>query len=408
MLTAFFLKDEFRDNIVYQSSFASNPSVDGNVVENVSDPRPRVRWVSGFDNALSAIQNFQVDNDNRYLEFSSTPAGTITTITVPTGSYNGGDLALEISNLLQAEVLTASWSCSYNYAIGKFNLAGSPNLYIRWKTGVHGSDGDGKSLAKELGFDDTADDGPTGNIDADEERWSTHSWVRFDLAASADLRAFLCHVDTEDNDGTIDDSNIRIFGNSTNLGSGGNLANWQTNASKNLAFSSAPTYSENQIRLAHNANVACAERYWLWSWRHQDEVKRHKIGLVKAFKRTWSATRTITTLRGHGLLNPQRGLGINNYYPVNQLRRWNVPLAFDAWSASDYRTVIQGVVRHGKQDGLLWALRWDEIADGTYTANSEADKGFLVWGSLQDYSRDTYVGEGADYISGDLKIEQLR
>jgi len=90
------------------------------------------------------------------------------------------------------------------------------------------------------------------------------------------------------------------------------------------------------------------------------------------------------------------------------LRRWNVPLSFDSWQAADYRTVIQGTVRHGKQEGLLWALRWDDIADGSVNAKGEADKGFLVWGALQEYSLDTFVGESADYMSGSLRIEQLR
>tara|TARA_R100000458_G_C8262581_1_gene237947 strand:- start:1240 stop:1680 length:441 start_codon:yes stop_codon:yes gene_type:complete len=146
----------------------------------------------------------------------------------------------------------------------------------------------------------------------------------------------------------------------------------------------------------------------MWIWRHQDEVRRHKVGLCKAFNRTWSGTRTVTTLSGHGMQQPQRGLGINNYYPVTQLRRWNVPLTFDSWGSTDYQTVVQGVVRHGKADGLLWALRWDDIASGTVTAQSEADKGFLIWGALQEYSLDTFVGESADYMSGSLRIEQIR
>ena len=84
------------------------------------------------------------------------------------------------------------------------------------------------------------------------------------------------------------------------------------------------------------------------------------------------------------------------------------PLASDSWPASEYRTVIQGVVHHGRQNGLMWALRWDDIVDGTVDAEDEANDGFLLWATLQDYSRDTYVGESADYISGDIEIEQLR
>ena len=108
------------------------------------------------------------------------------------------------------------------------------------------------------------------------------------------------------------------------------------------------------------------------------------------------------------MLNTGQPLGVDNYYPVQRLRRWVAPLAFDAWPAAEYRTVVQGVVHHGRQDGLLWALRWDYIVAGTVDAQDEADKGFLIWGSLHDYSLDTYVGESADYISGEITIEQIR
>ena len=232
--------------------------------------------------------------------------------------------------------------------------------------------------------------------------------ILFDKGDStADLYAWLCEVDVSGGvDDAVDGSSVKIYGAGHQLGF--NVQSWVSGAATTLTFSAAPEYTENQVRLAHNGGSAASHRYWCWIWRHQDEVQRHKVGLCKAFDRTWSGTRTVTTLSGHGMKQPQRGLGIDNYYPVKQLRRWNVPLSFDSWQAADYRTVIQGTVRHGKQEGLLWALRWDDIADGSVNAKGEADKGFLVWGALQEYSLDTFVGESADYMSGSLRIEQLR
>jgi len=408
MLTAFFLTDKFNGNVVTHSNFGATPAQDGNYVANVSDPRPRVRWICGFDTVAESrnYSLFTVDDGNKYIEISATPSGGISTYTIPSGLYTADSLATAITVQLQASGSFTAWACTYS-STGRFSFSrsGSGVAYFRWKTGTHGSDGDGTSMAKELGFDDSLDQTAVDQGVAAEYRYDTTTMVLFDKGDStADMYAWLCDVDVS---GGVDDTlAIKVYGSTTVLAF--DVASWAASASRTLTFSSTPTYAENPIRLATNAGTAASERYWLWVWRHQDEVQRHKVGLCKAFDRTWSGTRTISTLRGHGMQQPQRGMGINNYYPVTQLRRWNVPLSFDAWGAADYRTVIQGVVRHGKADGLLWALRWDDIADSTVDANDEADKGFLVWGALQEYSLDSFVGESADYMSGSLRIEQIR
>jgi hypothetical protein len=91
------------------------------------------------------------------------------------------------------------------------------------------------------------------------------------------------------------------------------------------------------------------------------------------------------------------------------LTRWVAPLNFNAWDAADYRDTVQRVVREGAATGLVWALRWDEIVDGTYDAEDEADLGFLLWGAVTSYGQGTYSGRGSsDYISGELTVEQVR
>lgn len=417
MLTAFFLTDKFNGNIKGRSNYGANPAQDGNYVENVSDPRPRVRWIAGADTVAQSrsLDLFTVDASNQYIQISGSPLpAASTTYTVPFGLYSADQLASTITSLLQASGPYTTWHCVYA-PDGRFRFIPSVtgDVLFRWKTGTHGSGGDGTSLAKEMGFDDSSDQlagvgTPPTAATAAENRYDTTTMILFDKGnADADLYAWLCDIDVS---GGVDDSpppaSVRVYGNHTQLAF--NVHSWAASATKVLTFSAAPSHEENSIRLAANNGNSASERYWLWVWRHQDEVRRHKVGLCKAFDRTWSGTRTITTLAGHGMKQPQRGLGINNYYPVTQLRRWSVPLSFDSWGAADYRTVIQGVVRHGKADGLLWALRWDEIADGTHKAQDEADKGFLVWGALQEYSLDTFVGESADYMSGSLKIEQIR
>lgn len=414
MQTAFFLDDEFRGNIksssIYDSAPASNNSSD-----NVSDPRPRVAWIAGKSDPALIQTRFEVDNDNRYIDAVANPVGTVELV-LKLGSYTGHQLAVEITAEFAGSTHAPTWIAEYDVFTGLFRLydaAVSPTNTIKllWLTGNNANE----SMAKELGWVDPEgvpeDTGYALIHTAYFPRWNTHTFVRFQLPEAKDLRAWMCEVANQElgfQDATIDVSYIKMYGNALNLGP--MLNNWQLNASVDITFSPGGYFSENQIRLAYyNSGAASTVRNWYFSWRHQDSHKTHVVKLCKAFERTWSDTgRTLTTLRRHGMLNTGQSLGIDNYYPVQRLRRWVTPLGFDAWPASEYRTVIQGVVHFGRQNGLLWALRWDDIVSGEVDAQDEADKGYLLWATLQDYSLDTYVGESADYISGEIKIEQLR
>ena len=416
MQTAFFLTDEFKGNISSASTYDSAPNTN-NFVKNISNPRPRVAWVAGKAAPSAPETVFVVDASNRYIDVRADPVGD-STLTLTPGSYNGTTLASEITTQFAASTHAASWIADYNVANGLFQFydgAGSPtNLKILWKTGNHGTDNANDSMVKELGWVDpegsATDTTQETSHTAPYSRWNTHTYAFIKLPQAKELRAWLCEVANQElgyQDTTIDVSNIKIYGADANLGT---LYNWQSSAPDSLTFSAGPYFSENQIRLAHKASGASSDKLcWLFSWRHQDQHKTHSVKLCKAFERVWSATgRTLTTLKRQGMLNTGQPLGVDNYYPVQRLRRWVAPLAFDAWPAAEYRTVVQGVVHHGRQDGLLWALRWDDIVAGTVDAQDEADKGFLIWGALHDYSLDTYVGESADYISGEITIEQIR
>ena len=132
------------------------------------------------------------------------------------------------------------------------------------------------------------------------------------------------------------------------------------------------------------------------------------MGLPKGLAEYSSSTRQVSQLEGHGLVDSTRALSVASYYPSQALQVWRAPLTFDSWEASDYRDVVTEVVREGKARGLVWSLRGTGIADGTYDADEEADKGFLLWASLQRYSQDDYGGAASDYISGEITLEQVR
>lgn len=414
MRTAFFLEDAFR-GYVQNSSTYKVVSGSTNNKENVSDSRPRVAWMAGWTDPTDAETRFEVDNNNRYIDVTGA-SGTVL-LTIPRGRYTGPELASKIQAAFSGSTYSL-WTCSYAATSGQFAMTGTPDVSLLWKTGSHGSDSDNKSLVREVGFVDpegtVTDSASAGLHVAPYPRWNTHTWLKINTSAVTpvpNLRAWMCEVANQElgaPDTTIDVSDIKIYGSSSDLGM--DLYNWQLSASDDLTFSGSPELNENQIRVAYKTGgAASTSDNWFFSWRHQDSHKTHTVKLCKAFERTWSDSgRTLSTLAGHGLVLSGQPLGVDNYYPVQRLRRWLAPLAFDAWPASEYREVVQGVAHHGRQDALLWALRWDDIVDGTVDAAQDANDGLLLWATLQDYSRDTYIGTGADYISGDITIEQLR
>ena len=208
-------------------------------------------------------------------------------------------------------------------------------------------------------------------------------------------------------------ADFKIYGSDSDLGI--TRYNWEAGASATLTFSSRPEDPEatgptNKIQIAYSAGgAATGYQYWFVSWRYFDETKGHAMGLLKALEIKTSTTRQVSQLRGHGLIDPSTSLGVDSYWPVHNQLRWQAPLSFDSWGATDYRNVVQSAVKAGRCTGLLWALRWDKIVDGTYSAQKEAEKGFLFWGAIQDYSDDEYMGAGAnEFISGELTIEQVR
>lgn len=400
------------------------------------DSRPRRPWEirrvpGGPSNPQTAhiVDGwFEIDDTNKYIDMQVQGSSAVV-VTLTKGRYSGATLAAQVQTRLQA--VDSDWTCTWNSTTGVFefdhtdDVLGTPARFL-WLAGTHGTENANDNAGKELGFVRFVDEFvglDTGYVFylAGEPRHWTHTWCWFKqtepgLTKSAEV--VLCQVaDLPDiiGDRRIDSSDIKIF-----VGSGFS-ADFTRGTAEDVSaydaeFSERPTSAQNPIRVATfgwtgTKLQARSGDQWFFSWRHWDPMPYRHVNLLKAMTVVLddsSAGRTNQELTRHGLVDSSPSLGIFNYYPVAIEERWVASVEFGEWGAASYREVVHEIVREGRHTGLLWALRWDDIAQGTVTGKAEVDKGFVIWGALTDYSLDTYSGSASDYISGSVDIEQIR
>ena len=398
-------------------------------VANAQDIRPRKPWeirrpIGGTAGTALAGGWFEIDDDNKYLDVRAAGEGSDTTLTLSVGQYTGATLPAEVQSKLHAYV--GGWTCSWSSSTGVFQASsnGGKDIDFRWQTGTHGSAGTGANAGKELGWRTFPlySEGNTGDLSVitGEPRHWTHTWVHYrSTDGSMSAQAVLAQISTmPDAEGTarVDVSDVKILEASA---SGHTRAAWSAAAGSNQAsFSALPSNDENPIRIATfgystgtRAMLNLTGSDWLFSWRHWDTMPYRHVNLIKAMPVILDSStgeRTVQQLTGHGLIDPGDSLGIDNYYPVASELRWKASLELGQWADSAYRTVLHEVVREGRHSAVLWGLRWDDIGEGKVDASEEADKGFLLWSSLTNYSYDNYSGSGSSYITGSIEIEQIR
>jgi hypothetical protein len=333
-------------------------------------------------------------------------------VLLPPARGSADDFALSIQAFLNsASSTTRTYTVSYSATTSKFTISANGTFSILWSSGSHGGSS-GANPRQWLGWGlNPSDTSSATSHEAPEKRYGTELFITFDLGSAKTVDALALILDAGDG-ASINDSNysvIKAYANATSL-SPTNRAYWEASAAKKLTFTSQPTDEENPIQMAFDSGgSAMSYRYWAFSWRFFDEEPYHAVGLLKALKKFTSSTRQITELSGHGFVDPTQPLGVGNYYPGQDLIRWVAPLNFNSWEAADYRDTVQAVVKEGSAKGLVWALRWDQIADGTYNTQDEAGRGFIFWGSITSYGQGSYSGAGSSgYISGDLTVEQVR
>jgi len=406
-LTAFFSNDTLSASQIAESS----PGSPYAPVSNANDPRPRKVYQVHDDGC------FEVSTTNRYIDLKEDAGPSVTVVvTVPVGIYQSrASLAQAITQAIN-QMVALTQVYYVDWVSGRFrisNVTGSAPIYdfsLLWKTGTHGSDNADDSMAGLLGYTDTSDDGPGLSFTANNERYSTHTYIRWALDKSLTPNLVACQLG---GDNLTDFDTVNVYMNSTNLGNRREI--WAAAATHKLEFSARPSEDENRLQVAYPTSPSAVLQVF-FSWEHIDSSQVHEVGLVAGLVKVGSttqaegssATRTLAQLSGHGLFDDADPLGVNTYYPAQTLKRWRTPLAFDSWELADYRAVVHELVRLGRSTPMVWALNWTTIFDGTLNAEDEADKGLLFWGALAEYSLDDYQGATSAYISGTLAIEQVR
>ena len=396
--TAFFLDDRFsaEDSKVTVGPNGDGPSAP---VANALDDRPRIVWQAGPGGYYS------IDGDSDYIDINE--GGGEVSVGVGHMVGTGSAIAQQIQAKLNASSLLSltSYAVTYDAQTARFTIAAGSNFALPWNTGTNNA----TSIRQWLGFS-KVDLSGASSYTAQERRYGTDHWALFDLGSALSITVAACILDGGDDVGWNDAnaSVVRIYAH-TSILSQTDRFKWQDNAAKVLTFSDRPAEDQNKLQIAFDTGgAAMGYRYWAFSWRYFDEDPYHAVGLLKGLAEYSSSTRQVSQLEGHGLVDSTRALSVASYYPSQALQVWRAPLTFDNWEASDYRDVVTEVVREGKARGLVWSLRWTGIADGTYDADEEADKGFLLWAALQRYSQDDYGGAASDYISGEITLEQVR
>ena len=401
-LTAFFAEDRLTADLIADSTIPGPATP----VSNACDPRPRKVFQG------NAAGCFEVSTGRQWIDLSETAPPVTVAIQVPVGVYTGTGLAQAIRAAIAA---TSGLFNSYQvtWTGGRFRILSTSivttTFSLLWNSGAHGAAGAGDSIAHLIGFR-AIDLGPGDDFQAQDYRYSTHTFVRWVLTKAVSSNLAACQLY---GDGSTAFTGANLYIHSSNLGN--RRESWAAAASTALTFSSRPTETENVIQVAWPASAATGSQIF-FSWEHIDESEVHQVGLVALLRKTGSTvqaegsspSRTVTQLRGHGLLDDSQGLGVNTYYPARTLKRWTTPLSFDAWELADYRAVIHKLVRLGRQVGFVWALNWTDLYAGTVDADDEAERGLLFWAALQDYSLDDREGATSAYLSGTITIEQVR
>lgn len=401
----FGLKDELEAGVLAASApgFQSSPPY-----ANVSTDSPGLQAVVREGDV--GIGWFEIGSSNKWIDIDEGSGQVV--VAFADGPYvSGTTLAAHIQSTLNASALVDTYTVTW--VGGVFNIGSTGTFSILWKTGSHGTDNADNNIGTELGFSTTADTSTAGSHAAAKKRWSTAAGFWWDLGSATALHAFLWYAEGGGDGWTASFNDVVAYVDTAYRGAYRDA--WVDASSTAISLSKRPadaTTEINQIQVGfQDPDTATPYRYGFISWRHWDESADHRIGLVKAFKLVRDTTNARTTgpLRDHQPVSSAPPRSMLSYYVPPGLLRWRVSMTFAEWEIDSWIEVVQEVIEHGLQSGVLWiddfaaALAADVTELGAIVA-----RGKILWGCVQSITGGNATGQQDAYRTSDLTLEQLR
>lgn len=347
-------------------------------------------------------------NDRIYINEGS---GVITIdISGAAGWYGGAisfaaaiETELNLAANQSAPKLSDQYAVGYNPTARKFSIANKSNNAF---TMPNASSPAQNVMTLLLGFAAVNVSGSFFYF-ANSERSSTQTWVKFTLgsAISPNLFALILEsVGGTDTSAATLYNDLTVYGHTSDLGN--TSAAWAAGASAVINVSDRPSETENTLQVGVLSSGSYSQ--WFVVWNHVDDHAHHRIGICRAMSAISSATRNVREVQSHDLMVRTPARTLENQHPVALKSEWRMSIELDRWEEAEYRAWMVEAKRYGRNKGMVFALRWTDIEAGTRTANDEADKGLIFYGTIRSYSPDAYSGNDSDYMSGQMSLGQLR
>ncbi len=353
-------------------------------------------------------------NDRIYIN----EGGGVITINISgaAGWYGGWNAAINLAAAIQAELNTAAnqsgaglsdqYSVGYSPTARKFSISNDSNNAF---TMPNASNPTQNVMTLLLGFDATNVSGSFVYL-ANSERSSTQTWIQYTTPLGSEIAPNLIALILESVGGT-DTSAASLYNDVTIFASNSYFGNasaaWEASAPLTINVSDRPSEAENTLQVGITSN-ATGYRYWFVRWNHVDDHAYHRIGICRAMAAISSSTRTVREISDQDLFVRTPPRTLENQHPVILKSEWRISIELERWESADYRAWMVEAKRYGRASGMVFALNWTDVLSGSLQADDEADKGFLFYGTIRQFSADAYSGNESDYMSGQMSLGQLR
>ena len=347
-------------------------------------------------------------NDRIYINEGS---GVITIDISGAAGWHGGAIsfAAAIDSELNLAVNQSAPKLSDQYAVGynpvnrKFSIANKSNNAFSMPNASSPAQ---NVMTLLLGFASTNVSGSFFYF-ANSERSSTQTWVKFTLgtAIAPNLFALILEsVGGTDSSAATLYGDVKIYGHTSDLGKAS--ASWAAGSSVVINVSDRPSEDENTLQVGLLASGSYQN--WFVVWNHIDDHAFHRIGICRAMAAISSSTRTVREISDQDLFVRTPARTLENQHPIKLKSEWRISIELERWESADYRAWMVESKRYGRASGMVFALNWTDVLSGTLQAEDEADKGFLFYGTIRQFSSDAYSGNESDYMSGQMSLGQLR